>query len=167
MRDWNEYKDTFNLSEDIFQLARGGEVNKLREFIDSNPELDINQKNHKGYSPLMISAYNSNYSASRLLLKAGADPNSADFSGNTVLMGAAFKGDANLVRLLISQGSRKDLKNHQGLTAKEWASAFGRTKVVPILTTRDTNDSKFQDMVNVVKIIWGFIRSNSRKEATA
>jgi uncharacterized protein len=166
MRDWNEYKDTFNLSEDIFQLARSGEVNKLREFIDSNPELDINQKNHKGYSPLMISAYNSNYSASKLLLEVGADPNSADFSGNTVLMGAAFKGDANLVSLLISQGSQKDLKNHQGLTAKEWASAFGRTNVVSILTMTEVNHSKFQNMVNAVKIIWGFLKPTSRKEAT-
>lgn len=166
MRDWNEYKDTFNLSEDIFQLARTGEVNKLREFIDSNPKLDINQKNHKGYSPLMIAAYKSNYLAARLLLEVGADPNSSDFSGNTVLMGAAFKGDENLVRLLISQGSQKDLKNQQGLTAKEWASAFGRTNVVPILTERDTNNSKFQDMVNAVKIIWGFLKPTSRKEAT-
>jgi len=166
MRDWNEYKDTFNLSEDIYQLARSGEVNKLREFIDSNLELDINQKNHKGYSPLMISAYNSNSEASALLLERGADPNSTDLSGNTVLMGAAFKGDANLVRLLISQGSQKDLKNQQGLTAKEWASAFGRTNVVSILTMSEVNHSKFQNMVNAVKIIWGFLKPTSRKEAT-
>ena len=166
MRDWNEYKDTFNLSEDIYQLARSGEVNKLREFIDSNPELDINQKNHKGYSPLMISAYNSNSEASALLLERGADPNSTDLSGNTVLMGAAFKGDANLVRLLISQGSQKDLKNQQGLTAKEWASAFGRTNVVSILTMSEVNHSKLQNMMNAVKIIWGFLKPTSRKEAT-
>ena len=166
MRDWNEYKETFNLSEDIFQLARSGEVNKLREFIDSNPELDINQKNHKGYSPLMISAYNSNYAASELLLEAGADPNSADFSGNTVLMGAAFKGDADLVTLLIGLGSNKELKNQEGLTAKDWASAFGRTNIVPILSMKETQHSKLQNMVNAVKIIWGFLKPTSRKEAT-
>lgn len=167
MRDWNEYKETFNLSGDIFQLARIGEVNKLREFIESNPDFDINQKNHKGYSPLMISAYNSNYEASRLLLRVGADPDSLDFSGNTVLMGAAFKGDADLVRLLLSQGSKRDLKNQQGLTAKDWASAFGRTNIVSILSMNETQHSKFQNMVNAVKIIRGLIKRNSRKEATA
>ena len=170
MSGWSEYKKTFRSSEDIFQIARSGDANRLKNFLESNPMTDINQKNHRGYSPLMISVYNGNYPASRLLLKAGADPNSSDFSGNTVLMGAAFKGDADLVRLLISQGASKELKNQEGLTAIDWANAFGRKNIVSILSIlsmKDAQLSKLQNMVNVAKIIWGFMKPNSRKEATA
>ena len=167
MRDWKEYKDTFNLSEDIFQLARSGEVNTLKDFLDSNPGADINKKNHKGHSPLMISIYNGNYEASELLLERGTDPNSSDFSGNTVLMGTAFKGDVELVELLINKGAKKELKNNTGLTAKEWASAFGRTNVISILSTTEEKYSKFQNILNAIKILGGFLKSNTRKEATA
>ncbi len=165
MRDWNEYKDTFNLSEDIFQLARSGEVNKLRELIDLNPELDINQKNHKGYSPLMLAVYNGNHEVSRMLLEEGADPNSSDLSGSTVLMGAAFKGDVEMVILLVNRGAKPDLINHNGITAEQWARAFGRRNVVALLSTK-ANNSKFQNMMLAAKIIWGFLKPTSRKEAT-
>ena len=164
MSAWDNYKNTFNVSEDIFVLARLGDAQKLKDFLDSNPETNINQKNHKGYSPLMIAVYNGNYAASWLLLERGADPNSSDLSGNTILMGAAFKGDSEIASILIKYGAQKDLKNHDGLTAEQWANAFGRTDVVSILST-EKNNSKFPNMVNTVKIIWGFMKTNIKKEA--
>jgi len=165
MSDWEDYKNTFNDSEDIFALARSGDVLKFQEFLDSNPETPINQKNHKGYSPLMISVYNGNYEASELLLERGGDPNSSDLSGNTILMGAAFKGDAEMIKLLIQRGAQKDLKNHKELTAEEWASAFGRREALLILKP-EADYSRFKNFINAVKIIWGFMRPNSKKEAT-
>lgn len=110
MRDWKNYKNTFKSAEDIFTLARSGDITKVKEFLAHRPEVDINQKNHKGYSPLMLSVYHGNYEASELLLKNGADANSSDLAGNTILMGAAFKGDGTLIELLIRHGARKDLK---------------------------------------------------------
>jgi uncharacterized protein len=166
MSHWENYKNTFDSSENIFSLARSGNIQKLKNFLDSNHGIDINKKNHKGYSPLMIAVYNGNYEASGLLLKSGADPNSSDLSGNTVLMGAAFKGDVELVTLLIKFGSQKDLKNHDGLTAEQWASAFGRTQVVSLLSTKE-NYSKFPNLLNAVKILWGFMKTNTKKEAIA
>jgi ankyrin repeat protein len=166
MRNWENYKETINLSEDVFSLARGGDVQSCTEFLDSNRDQDINQKNHKGYSALMISVYNGNYEASELLLERGADPNSSDLSGNTILMGAAFKGDAELIKLLINRGARKELKNLDGLTAEQWASAFGRHNVLSILKP-DANYSKFQNMMNAIKVIWSFVKPKFKKEVTA
>lgn len=166
MRNWEDYKETINLPEDVFSLARGGDVQSFAEFLDSNREQDINQKNHKGYSPLMISVYNGNYEASELLLERGADPDSSDLSGNTILMGAAFKGDAELIKLLIIRGARKELKNLDGLTAEQWASAFGRHNVLSILKP-DANYSKFQNMMNAIKVIWSFVKPKFKKEVTA
>jgi uncharacterized protein len=166
MSSWKDYKETFNLSEDIFALARSGNVQRLQEFLEILPGLDINQKNHRGYSPLMIAVYNSNQEVSELLLERGADPNSSDLSGNTILMGAAFKGNVEMVGLLLKQGANKNAENQTGFTAEQWASAFGRMDVVSILKP-DANYSRSQNMMNAIKIIWGFIKPNTRKAVAA
>jgi ankyrin repeat protein len=107
------------LSENIFLLARSGDTNKLREFVELSPELDVDQKNHKGYSPLMIAVYNGKVEAAEFLLGKGVDPNSIDLSGNTILMGAAFKGDVGLVKLLLNRGALKEIESFTGFTAEQ------------------------------------------------
>ncbi len=166
MSNWKEYKNTFNSSMDIFSLARSGEINKFKTFLKSNPEIDINHKNHKGHSPLMIAVYMGNHEVSEFLIEKGADPNSTDLSGNTVLMGAAFKGDVAMVQLLIKQGAQKDLRNPDGLTAEHWASAFGRTNVTSILRPNG-NRPFIENILNAVKAIWGIRKTFFRKEVTA
>ena len=34
MRKWKDYKETINLSEDIFALARSGNIQRLQEFLE-------------------------------------------------------------------------------------------------------------------------------------
>jgi len=165
MSKWDEYKETFKTEEDVFTLARSGDALRLRMFLDSNQETPINQRNHKGYSPLMISVYNGNYEASELLLERGADPNSTDLSGNTVLMGAAFKGDVEMIKLLIQRGAQRNLKNYYGLNAEGWASAFGRREALSILKP-EARYSRFKNILNLLKIVWEFMKPNIRKEAT-
>jgi uncharacterized protein len=166
MSSWKDYKETFDLSEDIFALARSGNIQRLQEFLEKFPGLDINQKNYKGYSPLMIAIYNSNHEVSEFLLERGADPNSSDLSGNTILMGAAFKGNVEMVRLLLARGANRNEKNQTGFTAEQWASAFGRMDVVLILKP-EANYSRSQNMMNAIKIIWGFVKLNTRKAVAA
>ncbi len=166
MRNWNDYKATFGNPNNLFSLARSSDAEATGAFLDQNPGSDLNRKNHKGHSPLMLSVYNGNHAVSELLLSRGADPNSSDFSGNTVLMGAAFKGDVEAIQLLIRHGARKDVKNHTGMTAEQWASAFGRRQVLALLQPK-ANHSRFQSLMNFTKILWGLMRSHFRKEATA
>lgn len=166
MSNWEDFKKTMKSSDDLFSLARIGDFTLTRKFLDSNFGTDINQKNHKGYSPLMISVYNGNYETSELLLERGADPNSTDLYGNTILMGAAFKGDVELIKLLINRGAQKDLQNRDGLTAEQWASAFGRHNVLSILKP-ESNYSTFQNMMNAIKVIWSFLKPKFKKEVPA
>ncbi len=166
MSRWENYKNTFKSTDDLFSIARSGDISKAMEFLDSNQGVNINHKNHKGYSPLMLSVYRGHYEFSELLLKNGADPNSSDFSGNTILMGAAFKGDVGLIKLLIQHGAKKDLRNQSGMTAEEWASAFGRQNALSILQP-EANHSLFQTLKNFSKILWGMTKSHLRKEAVA
>lgn len=166
MNSWENYKSTFKSTEDLFTLARNGDIFMVKEFFDSNPGVNVDQKNHKGYSPLMLSVYHGHYEVSEWLLKYGADSNSSDLSGNSILMGAAFKGDVSLIKLLLLHGAKSELKNNSGMTAEEWASAFGRQNVLSILHP-EANHSFFNTLKNFSKFLWGMTKSHFRKEAVA
>lgn len=135
MRKWNDYKKTFG-TPSLFDFARAGDLQSLAELIQANPQIDLNQKNHKGYSALMLSIYNNQNIFSEALLRGGADPNSKDNVGNTILMGASFKGNIELINLLLSFGADPLMKNDAGMTALDWAKTFGRQEVISLFKVK-------------------------------
>ncbi|KKX52175.1 hypothetical protein L950_0201355 [Sphingobacterium sp. IITKGP-BTPF85] len=84
----------------IIHAARVGNIEVLEELI--RQKADLNSRDDKGYSPLIIACYNNQYQAAKLLLNSGAHVNAQDNGGNTALMGAAFKGYKDIAELLIS-----------------------------------------------------------------
>lgn len=115
----------------IFEEARCGNREALRECLAHGQ--DIEALNHRGYSVLMLAAYNDHFETVKFLLEQGASANSADHGGNTVLMGASFKGLVEIVRLLIAHGADVTLQNAHGMTAADFARVFGRHDVLAIL----------------------------------
>ena len=113
---------------DILSAARMGDINKLKELVSTG--LDINQKNERGHSALMIAAYNAHYSAAEFLIQQGADVNSVDESGNSILMGVVFKGHAPLFELLIKHGALLDVLNKKNQSALDLAVMFGRRNLI-------------------------------------
>lgn len=130
MRTWDDYKKTMRTEDQIFNLARGGNAEALRGSITKE---NINSKDPKGYSALMLAAYNGNLEATKLLLDYGSDPNSRDNTGNTILMGAAFKGHKEIVELLVQNGADPLATNPKKQTALQFAQMFGRTEVAEYL----------------------------------
>lgn len=137
MRKWNEYKKTF-AAPSLFDFARTGDLQGLANLLTVSPQLDLNQKNHKGYSALMLSIYNGQEVFAEALLRSGADANSQDYVGNTILMGAAFKGDPKLVELLLSYGADLNIRNASHMTAYDWAKTFGRKEVMEFIRKKST-----------------------------
>ncbi len=131
MRTWADYKKTMREEDVIFSLARSGDLQSLRNLDLSGAR--IHTRNEKGYSALMLAAYNGNFEVAQFLLTHGADPNSADPSGSTVLMGAAFKGELLIVRLLIESGAEADARNSKNQSALDFAKMFGRAEVALFL----------------------------------
>ncbi len=132
MATWEEYKNTMRSEEAIFESARRGDQCALSDYLSQGG--DANLKNHKGYSLLMLAAYNEQEESCRLLLQAGADVNSRDNTGNTILMGVSFKGYPHIASLLIESGADRKLKNYMGLTAMAFAKTFRRNEVVKVLS---------------------------------
>jgi len=87
-----------------------------------------------GLTPLFLASKNGSAPMIALLLKAGAQVNSADDAGTTPLMFAAESGNAEAVRTLLDRGAEVNAKEKSwGQTALMFASAYDRTAVVKIL----------------------------------
>lgn len=132
MQSYDEYLSPSQKQKSIFYLAKVGEKNAVQKIIEKG-ECDINEKDFKGYSPLMYASYNGHIEMTRYLIENGADVNSSDLSGNTVLMGASFKGHFEIVQILIRNGSDLKARNQQGQNASDFAHLLGKTKVVELL----------------------------------
>jgi ankyrin repeat protein len=69
------------------------------------PGTDLEVKNNKGYTPLLIAAEEGDVEVCRYLLSAGADLNAMDRAGYTPLHRAASEGHEEVCALLISAGT--------------------------------------------------------------
>ena len=136
MKTWIEYKATFPDAPDIFACARSGDLRGLANLLQADPQLDLNQKNARGYSALMLAVYHGQADFCEALLRAGVDVNSTDAMENTVLMAAAFKGNKEIIELLIRYGANAERTNRSGMTAHDWAIAFGRKEIAAVLASR-------------------------------
>src|SRR5262245_17796629 len=110
-------------------LATAAKANDvaLIEALLTDEAVDLNARDERGYSALMLAAYCGGLEAAEVLLARGANPNGTDFAGNSVLMGAVFKGHLPLVRRLLEHGADPKLKNAAGLDAFDFALQFGRS----------------------------------------
>ncbi|EMO54333.1 ankyrin repeat domain-containing protein [Leptospira noguchii] len=137
---WIEYQKSMQPENPCFDSARRGDVNALKQQIDSLKHLD--EKNRKGHTLLMLAAYNGREEASQFLISQGADVNSTDQEGNSILMGAAFKGHVRVVEILLNAGADKNYKNPKGQNAFQFSNMFGRTEVNNLLSESKSSRSK-------------------------
>lgn len=127
----NKYKTMQTLINDFFNAARMGDAAFLREHIGEIE--DLNVRDSRGYTPLIIATYNGQLEAAEILLEAGADVNASDYGGNTSLMGVCFKGYPEIATLLIRYGADLNLQHGNGGTALMFAAMFGRNNLLKLL----------------------------------
>lgn len=113
-------------------LARLGNATALAYLFDHDG-LDPNATDERGFSLLMIAAYNNQLPATELILARGADPDLRDARGNTVLMGMAFKGHLGPARALLTAGADASIANAEGQTALTMARQFGHAELAALL----------------------------------
>lgn len=73
----------------------------IRIFLSSGIDLEV--KDERNWTPLMIAAANGKSTLTKLLIHSGARLTARDVNGFTPLHWAAFKGMANIVELLLSK----------------------------------------------------------------
>jgi ankyrin repeat protein len=120
--------ENIDYNEVLIHAARKGDVPVMEELLQRG--VDLNCKDAKGYTPLIIACYNNQPEAVSFLLDKGADINGADFGGNTALMGVCFKGYPDIAQILIDRGVNIDQMHGNGGTALMFAAMFGRNGMV-------------------------------------
>ncbi|GEM_PF-2606269 len=119
-------------SATLWSAARANDVATL-EKLGAAPGVDLNARDPRGFSALMLAAYAGSGEAVAFLLSKGVDPNSFDNAGNSVLMGAAYKGDASIVKQLIAAGADVKARNHAGLDARGFAEMGGHVALLALV----------------------------------
>ena len=120
-----------DITNALFSASRQGNVPVLKEVFEIIN--DVNVTDERGYTPLIIAAYNNQPEAVQALLDAGAAIDAKDHSGNTALMGACFKGYTDVATLLIDKGANLNAQHGNGGTALMFAAMFGRNEIVKLL----------------------------------
>ncbi len=122
------------LRDYLFDAAREGRQDMLGEFIKAR--YDLNTRDDKGYTALILAAYHGQRAAVEQLLQAGADPCAQDRRGNTALMGAIFKGELAIAKRLMQADCAPDQRNNAGQTAAMYAALFQRTELLQGLAAK-------------------------------
>ena len=86
---------------------KGDSLNIVADLIRGGA--DINQRDNKGYTPLMCAASRGHLETVRTLLELGADIHAVDIAGNSALQAACSQGDfPKVVAKLVSSGADID-----------------------------------------------------------
>jgi ankyrin repeat protein len=128
---WRQSPHAIALPHSLWAAARANHLAELGRLLDAG--WPVNERDHRGYAPLMLAAYAGHVEAVDLLLLRGADPNTTDLFGNTVLMGAVFKGHLAVILRLLGAGADPAIRNHGGLDALGFAVSYGRGDAFAVL----------------------------------
>src|SRR4030088_2672915 len=120
-----------HIKEIFFDAARAGRDDLLDGLIQSGMKPD--ERDAKGYTALILAAYNGQAKSVDFLIQKGANPCATDPKGNSSLMGVAFKGETAIAERLIAAHCDVNARNDAGQTALMIAAMFGRAEVVKIL----------------------------------
>ncbi|MDO6412999.1 ankyrin repeat domain-containing protein [Sphingomonas sp. BIUV-7] len=116
----------------LFEAAKLGRVDLIPLLVKNGA--DVNAYEARGFTPLILAAYNGQAAAVEALLAVGADPCKPDATqGNTAQMGVAFKGDDAIAARLLKEKCDVNVRNHAGQTALMMAALFARTKQIDML----------------------------------
>lgn len=116
----------------LFEAAKLGRTDLIPLLVENGADVDAYEA--RGFTPLILAAYNGQAEAVEALIKAGADPCKPDLNqGNTAQMGVAFKGDDRIAARLLKEKCNVDARNKAGQTALMMAALFGRTGQVDML----------------------------------
>ncbi|MCD2324075.1 ankyrin repeat domain-containing protein [Sphingomonas sp. IC-56] len=116
----------------LFEAARAGRVDLIDPLVKTGA--DLNGYDKRGFTPLILAAYNGQAAAVDALIQRGADPCKPDAAqGNTAQMGVAFKGDDTLAARLLKEKCDVNARNKAGQTALMMAALFRREKQIELL----------------------------------
>jgi uncharacterized protein len=119
------------LGKQFIKASENGNLEIVKELIDKG--VDLNVRNKKGKTPLILAAWNGYIEISKLLIENNADLNVQDENGVTALILAAREGYTEISKSLIDNGANLNIQYEQGKTALYIAKIKDRSVIVEML----------------------------------
>lgn len=121
----------------LLKAAEGQDKKALVAYI--NAGLPVDARDERGWTPLMISAFNGNEEMAELLIRSGANVQIEDNAGYGPMHWAAFNGYRKVVKLLSSQNGNVNARSHHGWTPLLQAATRGHLDVCIALISSGAN----------------------------
>ena len=102
-------------AQTIFDAAREGDVDKVQQLLDADPEL-VRATDDDGRTPLHHAASRGHVEVATVLLDCGAEIDAREEDNETPLHSAAWRSQLATGRLLIESGADIETRNHWGRT---------------------------------------------------
>ena len=87
--------------ENIFDAVQKGTIEDVKHFLEAKGA-DINLKDNRGYTPLLVAASRENVEVVKFLIQKGADVNAEDNNGYTALHRAVWQKEVEVAKILLS-----------------------------------------------------------------
>ncbi|SDB80372.1 hypothetical protein GA0111570_102162 [Raineyella antarctica] len=104
-------------SDDIFDLAREGEVRAVVALLEAGADLE--SATEQGSTLLALAASYGNVHLVSVLIKRGAKVNTVDEHGRTPLSAAIYRGEEMVARLLLDSGADPHLGSPNAIETAE------------------------------------------------
>ena len=128
-----------SLPDAAADLARNGDATGLGALLKGG--LQVDARDAKGNTLLMLASYHGRAEVVKLLLKSGTTVDLRNDKGQTPLGGVAFKGYVEIATLLLDAGA-DPLADQGGSTPADFATLAGKTEILALLQSRRDNAAK-------------------------
>ncbi|MEC2077426.1 ankyrin repeat domain-containing protein [Metabacillus fastidiosus] len=125
-------------NNELIKAVELNDIHKIKKLISDGA--DLNTKDLRGRTPLMIATYNNEPKIVKLLIQGGADVNLQDDMENNPFLYAAAEGYTDIVKLTIRAGADPSLTDRYGGTALIPAAEQGYVDIVEEILTHTKVD---------------------------
>ena len=118
----------------LIRAIKMNDEDRVRTLIYAN--VDVNERNYAGITPLTLAAEKGNMTIVKYLLDAHANINESSPYGVTPLIAASAAGNAEVVEYLLSKGANSSIKDETGKTPVLYAAHYNNEKTLATLAKR-------------------------------
>ncbi|WP_165866175.1 ankyrin repeat domain-containing protein [Lucifera butyrica] len=144
-------------SGNFIDAVQKGDMAKIQILLQAGA--DVNQRDEREKTPLIIAVENGNLLLTEELIAWGADLNVPDAWDNTPLLIAARKTDNNMLHILLNAKANPDLSNKNSITPLIASVQRGNTGAVKMLLEYRANINA-QDSLGRTALMWAVSKKN-------